>query len=759
MDRPAGNANDEQRDTRTASSGSRPCPNCGNYHAAESGCVPSADPNPSSAPEQDSAALLERLINQTTLETTDDIIGKTIGGKYQLISLLGKGGMSRVYKATQMLINRTVALKLMLPQLSQDKESVKRFLQEAQAAGQVSHPNVVGVIDFGLAEDNQPYLVMDYLEGDNMAQVLKRKKRIPVKDAIAIFIQICEGLAAAHEHGIVHRDIKPSNIVLQNVPEGSRVRVVDFGIAKMVDAQAQQQHLTKTGEVFGSPFYMSPEQCEGSKLDTRSDIYSLGVVFYECLTGVVPLAGNTAIETMSLHMQSVPPSLRQAAGDLNDIPLSLENLVFKMMERSREKRYANMQEIVRDLKQIALGESEALSGSISYVRREVSRRSRIIGLALISVAVSVLVGVIAFPHACLALAKEKFNGGVDAFARKDYANAEANYRLALYLSKQAANPALQNRCLIELISVYRVDDKPALLEQARHLRRELLKEELSRFDLNDDSINHLLASNRGLNDGNMSANYSDIDEVSHSNTSLQAGLQNSFRKKKERAGAPGPVNLGTFGTVAHGSADFGASGFGSGGGGAAGYTGFPVMVHPGVPANPSAAPAPTISQAKPVWKPLLVPLWNYSSNTMDADDMLDHYQSIVEVCMQKKRFLLAKRCADRAISLCQMKNIQSNGELSKLYSARAWSQLNLGRANQASDDVTESLERAQAAHSAADQATAEGIQSAIYLYQGKPKAAQECYGRACSLLSSGAEESSVLNEAMKYYNKKTADPQ
>jgi serine/threonine-protein kinase len=282
-----------------------------------------------------------------TDQSKDPLIGTTFAEQYEIISVLGSGGMSVVYKARHKLMDRIVAIKLLHGQ--NDPLAVERFKQEAKAASSLSHPNIISVFDFGIA-GNQAYLVMDCLEGDNLSDVLIRDRRIAVDRAIRIFRQACLGLEHAHKKGIVHRDLKPSNLCLVRGEDGGEVvKIVDFGIAKLLaDTGKAKLTLTQTGEIFGSPMYMSPEQCMAQPLDFRSDIYSIGCVMYECLTGVVPIMGETAYETMNMHVNVAPHPFAKVAPDLK-IDKNIEAIVFRCLEKKPEERYQNVSEIMADL--------------------------------------------------------------------------------------------------------------------------------------------------------------------------------------------------------------------------------------------------------------------------------------------------------------------------------------------------------------------------------------------------------------------------
>lgn len=284
-------------------------------------------------------------------------IGSTVDGKYRVEERLGQGGMGSVYRVTHLYLNKQFALKAISSHVESDV-AVQRFQQEAKTATLLSHPSLVQVHDFGVLEDSTPYLVMDFIDGITFAELLKQQGPISVDDVPILFSQVCFALLSAHECGIVHRDIKPGNIMLcTKIPksaEGS-VKIVDFGIAKLLFREAGEiQALTRTGEIFGSPLYMSPEQCTGDLVDHRSDIYSLGCVLFEMLTGTPPYVGPTALNTMMLHDTGKPPTLKEASLG-KEFPPRLEGVVAKMLARSPGDRYANIGEAALSLTNACAG--------------------------------------------------------------------------------------------------------------------------------------------------------------------------------------------------------------------------------------------------------------------------------------------------------------------------------------------------------------------------------------------------------------------
>lgn len=291
----------------------------------------------------------------------DPLIGTVFAERYTILEVLGRGGMGVVYKARHDLMDRTVAIKMMLPQLVSDDVSLARFQREARAASRINHPNIIAIHDFGMTNDTGvAYLVMDYIEGCDLGDLIKAEKQIGVQRAAKIFMQVCDALSHAHKIGVVHRDLKPSNIMLLKQPDaGDFAKVLDFGVAKLSaqEGEIDEQKLTTTGEVFGSPVYMSPEQCSGDKLDARSDIYALGCVMYEALTGKPPCAGKTPIETIAKHMTQMPDAFAMVRPDLY-IPDWMERLVFKALAKDPNKRQQSMQQVLEEL-QAGIGKSSA----------------------------------------------------------------------------------------------------------------------------------------------------------------------------------------------------------------------------------------------------------------------------------------------------------------------------------------------------------------------------------------------------------------
>ncbi len=276
----------------------------------------------------------------------DPLIGNVFAERYLIESVLGLGGMSIVYKAQHSLMNRTVAIKMLHRNLKDDTLALERFRLEAQAASSLSHQNVITVYDFGISPNGEPFFVMDCIEGESLETLIDRKGRVPFLRAIAIFKQVCDGLEAAHKKGIIHRDLKPANVILMKREDGTEmVKLVDFGIAKLLpQGGKQQQQLTKTGEVFGSPIYMSPEQCLGRELDTRSDIYALGCLMYEAVAGTPPFLGDSFLETMNMHVDRHPKLISEKAPG-SDVPAELEAAILCCLSKDPDIRFQTVSEL------------------------------------------------------------------------------------------------------------------------------------------------------------------------------------------------------------------------------------------------------------------------------------------------------------------------------------------------------------------------------------------------------------------------------
>ena len=270
---------------------------------------------------------------------------RTYSGRYELTHLIARGGMAQVYRAMDRQLERPVALKVLFPELSVDRTFVERFRREAQAAANLSHPNIVPVFDWG-EDDGSYFIVMEYVEGRPLSAVLRDPQRMPPRQIATIGAGVAAALAFAHRHGVVHRDVKPGNVLI--TPDGD-VKVTDFGIARAMNTE---ESLTQTGAVMGTAAYFSPEQAEGKGVDSRSDIYSLGVVLYEMAVGRPPFTGDSPVAVASKHVRDMPVLPREANPT---VPPALEAVIMKAMAKNPDDRYGSAEELRADLLRFADG--------------------------------------------------------------------------------------------------------------------------------------------------------------------------------------------------------------------------------------------------------------------------------------------------------------------------------------------------------------------------------------------------------------------
>ena len=278
---------------------------------------------------------------------TDALVGEVIADRYRIERLLGRGGMGVVYLAQHVVLEKRVAIKLLPTRLARTPELFERFLQEAKAASRIGHENVVDVIDFGATPDYAPFFVMEYLDGRDLADALRQDGPFPWERACAVGRQVCDGLEAAHAHKIAHRDLKPANVFL--VERGGRpdlVKVLDFGVAKVLDGA--EERLTRAGTVLGTPAYMAPEQAREDAADHRVDVYALGCILYELLTGTIPFDAPTAMGIFSKHLFDPPEPLRVRA-PARGIPAPVEEVVLRAMAKEPGERFPTMAEMSRAL--------------------------------------------------------------------------------------------------------------------------------------------------------------------------------------------------------------------------------------------------------------------------------------------------------------------------------------------------------------------------------------------------------------------------
>lgn len=290
------------------------------------------------------------------------MIGHLLGGRYEIIERVGGGGMALVYKAQDILLNRYVAVKVLRQQFVHDEEFIRRFRREAQSAASLSHPNVVSIYDVG-QEDEVHYIVMEYVEGQNLNEIIKERAPLQVDEAVRIASQICDALEHAHQSQIIHRDIKPHNIL---IGRNGRVKVTDFGIARAVTSTT----ITQTGSVVGSVHYFSPEHAKGITTGEKSDLYSLGIVLYQMLTAQLPFLGESPISVALKHLQEEFEEPRR----VNPlIPQSVENVILKSMRKNPDERYQSADEMLADLETCLLPERRNEPKAEFYVEEDVEQ--------------------------------------------------------------------------------------------------------------------------------------------------------------------------------------------------------------------------------------------------------------------------------------------------------------------------------------------------------------------------------------------------
>lgn len=292
------------------------------------------------------------------------MIGKMLGNRYEIIAMLGAGGMANVYRARCTVLNRIVTVKVLRKELAEDKDFVRRFQMEAQAVALLSHPNIVSIYDVG-EEDGVPYLVMEYVEGSNLKEIIREKGPLSPTEAVNIGMQVCAALEHAHSKGIIHRDIKSHNIL---VTPGGRVKVTDFGLARVLSIPSAT--MTQSGSVMGSVHYFSPEQARGEEVTPQSDIYSLGVVLYEAVSGHVPFQGDNPISIALKHLQEEPKSL---CLENPAIPKRLEQIIFKAMAKDPKNRFASAAQM-----QQALAESQPSGQPVGVIYPPEEEQTRLI---------------------------------------------------------------------------------------------------------------------------------------------------------------------------------------------------------------------------------------------------------------------------------------------------------------------------------------------------------------------------------------------
>lgn len=293
----------------------------------------------------------------------DSLVGATLAERYEIIRRIGEGGMGAVYEARHAIIGKRVAIKVLLEKFLENEELIARLLQEARLASSIGHQNIVDVTDFGTTRDGRAFVVMEFLEGESLSQLIMRDAPLPVERSLGILKQVASALGAAHAKGIVHRDVKPENVYLVRRGDLDFVKVVDFGVSKAVrsreEAGSEWQRLTRTGAVLGTPLFMSPEQAAGNEdIDERADIWSTALILYECLTGELPFRGNNYLGVVAqIQNKDVqPPSaMRPELG----IPPAVDRVIMRGLEKDRARRYQQMAQLERDIDRLLAGDVDA----------------------------------------------------------------------------------------------------------------------------------------------------------------------------------------------------------------------------------------------------------------------------------------------------------------------------------------------------------------------------------------------------------------
>ena len=365
------------------------------------------------------------VLSQDETPFADPMIGKVLAKRYRIVERIGQGGMGCVYKAVHVEMDRLCAIKLLLPMAGDHESARARFRREAKMSSRIDSANAITIYDFGEAEGGQFYLAMEYIEGESLAAVLNREKSLPIERVVDITNQIAAALAAAHALGIVHRDLKPANIMLTRKNESELVKVLDFGIAKTI-TDDDNEKLTQTGYMLGTPTFMSPEQVLGEKIDSRSDVYSLAIIVYQMLSGSLPFDGENVQTLIMKRVHGVPIPLRVAAPFLT---AALEQVVMSGLEREPGRRATNVDQFAAAIRSaVAAGhhaDSTASSSATVVINPnsdsttivalrqpvplqaapEVRKRSRLTLLLIPAFALTLLVGAVAVGYWIYSMAK------------------------------------------------------------------------------------------------------------------------------------------------------------------------------------------------------------------------------------------------------------------------------------------------------------------------------------------------------------------
>ncbi len=317
--------------------------------------------------EQDKSPLKEVVEIAGENALPDLICADNSMSRYQIISKVGAGGMGTVFKAKHDKIKKLLAVKVLSAALLSDKATRKRFEQEVQAASALTHPHLVSVYDYGVTNNGAPFIVMDFVNGITLSEEIKATGFVEADRALKIFVQICEGIAYAHSKDILHRDLKPSNIMLSEYgEERDFIKVVDFGLAKLINRTGDVgKTMTSTADVIGSPFYMSPEQCLGEQLDVQSDVYAIGCLMFETLTGKPPFSTGNTVKIIFQHLNADRNQLLKRLRKFK-LPSGLEQIILRCLQRKASERYKSVEDLEKDLRLVQKGKSPKLFISLQH---------------------------------------------------------------------------------------------------------------------------------------------------------------------------------------------------------------------------------------------------------------------------------------------------------------------------------------------------------------------------------------------------------
>lgn len=368
-----------------------------------------------------------------------------IGPNFEVIDTIGEGASGIVFRARHLHLDKIVAIKVLKEEFSPQSKVFLRFQQEARTTSHLSHENIASVHDFGLTEGGHPFIVMDYIEGTTLSSLIEQRGSLAEAEALPIFQQICKALVHAHERHVIHRDLKPSNIILQKTSSGQwEVKVVDFGIAKVIleEEASSSPKLTKTGEIFGTPLYMSPEQCQGQSVDNRTDIYSLGCLMYETLIGRPPFAGKSTFALLMAQVNEAPLPFKDADKNVK-VSDALERIVFRTLEKAPADRYQSVLDLLKDL-ELVNRSGVSVSASKLYIAPRQKRFGKMFLLWSGSFLFVIVLLVLAFALPLLRLVYENITSPWYPLVQQarnerptNVLSAESYYRKAIMLAEES----------------------------------------------------------------------------------------------------------------------------------------------------------------------------------------------------------------------------------------------------------------------------------------------------------------------------------